>query len=43
MTRAAHAAFVDAVAAGYGEEDDAALVKRAADLAGVPPPGTPRS
>ena len=43
LTRAAHAAFVDAVAAGYGEEDDAALVKRAADLAGVPPPGTPRS
>ena len=40
MTRAAHAAFVDAVAAGYGEEDDAALVKRAADLAGVPPPGS---
>ena len=25
LTRAAHAAFVDAVAAGYGEEDDAAL------------------
>lgn len=40
LTRAAHAAFVDAVAAGYGEEDDAALVKRAADLAGVPPPGS---
>lgn len=43
LTRAAHAAFVDAIAAGYGDEDDAALVKRAADLAGVPPPGTPRS
>jgi 3-hydroxyisobutyrate dehydrogenase len=41
LTRAAHAAFVDAVAAGYGDEDDAALVKRAADRAGVPPPGTP--
>jgi putative dehydrogenase len=40
LTHAAHAAFVDAVAAGYGEEDDAALVKRAADLAGVPAPGT---
>ncbi len=40
MTAAAHAAFVDAIAAGYGDEDDAALVKRAADLAGVPPPGT---
>jgi L-threonate 2-dehydrogenase len=43
LTIAAHAAFVDAVAAGYGEEDDAALVKRAADLAGVTPPGTPAS
>ena len=40
MTRAAHAAFVDAVAAGFGEEDDAALVKRAAALAGVRPPGS---
>jgi putative dehydrogenase len=39
LARAAHAAFVDAVDAGYGEEDDAALVKRAADLAGVKPPG----
>lgn len=39
LTRAAHAAFVDAVEAGYGEEDDAAMVKRAADLAGVRHPG----
>ena len=38
FARAAHAAFVDALAAGYGEEDDAALVKRAADRAGIPPP-----
>ena len=42
LTRAAHAAFVDAVAAGYGEEDDAALVKRAADRAGVALPGRKR-
>jgi len=39
LARAALAAFVDAVASGHGEEDDAALVKRAADLAGVKPPG----
>ena len=38
VTHAAHAAYVDAVAAGYGDEDDAALVKRAADRAGVPHP-----
>ena len=39
VTRAAHAAFLDAVAAGYGEEDDAAMVKRATDRAGVRHPG----
>jgi len=38
FARAAHAAFLDALAAGYGEEDDAALVKLAADRAGIPPP-----
>ena len=38
FARAAHAAFLDALAAGYGEEDDAALLKRAADRAGIPPP-----
>jgi 3-hydroxyisobutyrate dehydrogenase-like beta-hydroxyacid dehydrogenase len=45
FARTAHAAFVDALAGGYGEEDDAAIVKRAADRAGVAAPGTgkPRS
>ncbi len=38
FARAAHAVFLDALAAGYGEEDDAALVKLAADRAGIPPP-----
>jgi 3-hydroxyisobutyrate dehydrogenase len=38
IARAAHAAYGDAVAAGYGEEDDAALVKRAADRAGAAHP-----
>jgi 3-hydroxyisobutyrate dehydrogenase len=41
FARAAHAVFLDALAAGYGDEDDAALVKRAADLAGIPPPRSP--
>jgi 3-hydroxyisobutyrate dehydrogenase-like beta-hydroxyacid dehydrogenase len=38
IARAAHAAYLDAIAAGFGEEDDAALVKRAADRAGIAPP-----
>ena len=38
LASATHAAFLDAVAAGYGEEDDSALVKRAADRAGVAHP-----
>jgi 3-hydroxyisobutyrate dehydrogenase-like beta-hydroxyacid dehydrogenase len=38
VTNAAHAAYVDAVAAGHGDEDDAALAKRAADRAGVAHP-----
>jgi len=33
FARAAHAAFVDALAAGYGEEDDAVLVRRALERA----------
>ena len=41
FARAAHAAFLDALAAGYGDEDDAALLKRTADLAGIPPPRSP--
>jgi putative dehydrogenase len=35
LTAAAHAAFVAAVAAGYGEEDDAAIVKWNRDRAGL--------
>jgi len=35
FARAAHTAFLDALAAGYGDEDDAALVKHAADRAGL--------
>jgi L-threonate 2-dehydrogenase len=38
FARAAHAVFLDALAAGYGEEDDAALLKLAADRAGIAPP-----
>ncbi len=33
FAHAAHAAFVDALAAGYGEEDDAVLVRRALERA----------
>jgi len=40
FARAAHAVFVDALAAGYGDEDDAALLKLAAERAGIPPPRT---
>ena len=40
FAHAAHAAFLDALAFGYGDEDDAAIVKRAADRAGVKAPGT---
>ena len=39
FARTAHAAFADAVDGGYGDEDDAAIVKRAADRAGVSAPG----
>jgi len=35
FARAAHAAFLDALAAGHGDEDDAIIVKRAADRAGL--------
>jgi len=36
LATAAHAAFAAAVAAGYGDEDDAAIVKHCRDRAGLP-------
>lgn len=35
FARAAHAAFLDALAAGYGEDDDASILRRAAERAGT--------
>jgi len=40
LAQAAHRAYTDAVARGLGDEDDAALLKRYAVLAGVALPGT---
>jgi 3-hydroxyisobutyrate dehydrogenase len=39
FARAAHAAFLDALAAGYGDDDDASILRRAAERAGAAIPG----